>query len=213
MNLKDIYKFSSKFERLSSINLAKNSDPVLREISDAKSYDDRIAIAEKNYEKLGEGSSRTVFKVSNDLVLKVAHDPKGIAQNLVEMDPNTHKSFINQVIAADAKGKWILIRFTENLTEKDFKDIVGFDFNHFMDALLYKFNNESDDWKKPKDYEEIEKSELFQELAEFVLENDSQIGDLAKISSWGKSGNTVVLRDVGLSRDVYKKYYEDKSSS
>src|ERR1700689_2810872 len=57
MSLKDLYKQASKFAELSvaKVSVVENTDPILKEISDAKSFDDRVCIAEKHWEKLGEG--------------------------------------------------------------------------------------------------------------------------------------------------------------
>jgi len=215
---RELYKLCNEFERLaelsfSNISIVENTNPILKEISNKKSFDDRVAIAEEHFEKLGEGSARTIFKVSDKLVLKIARNESGIAQNFEEMKPKTHRSFTNPVLAADIKGKWILVRFTDNINKEQFKKLSGFDFDPFMDALFYKFNNESDDWKKPKNYKEITSSLLFKELSKLVLDCDSQIGDLDKINSWGSLDGKLVLRDIGLSRDVYEEFYKDSESS
>jgi hypothetical protein len=212
-----LYKLCNEFERLAELSVAKvsvveNSDPILKEISNKKSFDDRVAIAEEHFEKLGEGSARTIFKVSDKLVLKIAHNDKGIVQNLAEMKPQMQRACTNHVVAADVKGKWILVRFTENLTKEEFEKYVGIKFSHFTDALFYKFNNESDNWPPPKDYDEIRKSELFKCIVDLVADCDLQIGDIDKPDSWGLLDGKVILRDYGLTREVYNKYYDESSS-
>lgn len=213
-----LYKFCSEFERLaeltlSNLSVVENSNPILKEISDKKSFDDRVAIAEEHFEKLGEGSARTIFKVSDKLVLKIAHNDKGIVQNLAEMKPAMQRPCTNPVIAADAKGKWILVRFTDNLTKEEFKKHVGFNFDHFTKSLFYKFNNESDTWPPPNDYDEIQKSELFKCIVDLVADCDLQIGDIDKPDSWGFLDGKVILRDYGLTREIYNEFYDDQSSS
>ena len=218
MSSKPISNIFDAFEKMANspttqVSVVDNSEPLLKQLSDIKEFDDRIKFAEEHFKKLGEGSSRTAFQIDDSLILKVAHNEKGIAQNLVEMDPKLQRPCINKAEVADAAGKWIIFPSNDTITEKRFKEIVGFGFKPFMNALFYKFNNESDKWSPPRDYEEIEKNPLFMCLMETVLFCDLQLGDLDKCSSWGEVNGKVVLRDAGLNREVYKDYYQSDSSS
>lgn len=218
MTPRDLSKACDQFWKFAEISVSKvsiveNDEPILKKISDLKSFDDRIALAEKHFEKLGEGSSRTVFKLSNELVLKVAHNDKGIAQNFAEMEPKMQRPCTNHILTADAKGRWVIVRFTENLTIEKFKELMGFSFKSFTTALFYKFNNESDDWEPPKDYDEIIKSEFFKCIAELVLDCDLQLGDVDKIGSWGLLKNKILLRDTGLTRGVWTENYKNSKST
>lgn len=204
------------FKKLSEeakISIEKNSNTILQELSDIKEFSDRVKFAKDKWKLLGEGSSRTVFEINQELVIKVAHNEKGLFQNKVEMDPKAQRNCTNPVVVADAEGKWIIIKHTSPITKEKFKDIIGFGFDQFMNALFYKFNNESDEWSPPKDYEEIERSDFFKCLSLLVLECDLQIGDLDKPSSYGELDGKVVLRDYGLNRKVYDKYYAKNNSN
>jgi hypothetical protein len=215
----DLFNRCKEFEKIagelsvSKISKEENSDPVLKELSNLKEFKDRVKLAEKHYKKLGKGSSRTVFQMDDKCILKVAHSDKGIQQNLVEMDPKKQRACTNNVLVADAKSRWIIMPFTETVSKESFKKITGFGFTPFMNALFYKFNNESREWSPPKDYEDIQKSDLFKCVSELVLECDSQLGDYDKPSSWGQLDNKVVIRDYGLDRNTYDKMYDGKSKS
>ncbi|SRR5258708_2529103 len=214
----DLIEKCSSFQKLAEdkkISVKKNTNPVLQKLSDIEDFDDRIEFAKKQWGKpLGEGSSRTVFGVNEDLIIKIAHNLKGQAQNTVEMDPKTQRSCTNNIVVADAEGKWVIMQNTKPLTKERFKELVGFGFEQFTNALFYKFNNEeSDRWPLPRDYEKIEGSQLFVCLAELIFETDQQIGDVGKINSFRELDGRVVLADYGLSREVYKKYYKSDSSS
>jgi len=211
-----LYQQCGKFQLLAEspkVSVEKNSNPTLQELSGIKDFEDRVAFAKKHWKFLGEGSSRTAFQVNDDLIIKVAHNDKGLAQNKVEMDPKAQRSCTNPIVVADAEGKWIVLKSTEPLKEKDFKKMVGFGFESFMNALFYKFNNESDQWSPPRDYEEIEKSPLFNCLSDLIFKTDQQIGDIDKISSWRELDGKPVLADYGLSRDVFRSYYKDEGES
>jgi len=219
MSLKDLYKQASKFAELSvaKVSVVENTDPILKEISDAKSFDDRVCIAEKHWEKLGEGSARTVFKVSDKLTIKIAINDAGIAQNFSEADIHKQCAITNPIYAFDAKGKWILCAFNESITVKEFKELTGMSFAMFSNAIQYKFDSETDK-PPPKDYDDIEKNPVFQQTIELILATDLLCGDIGKISSWGRLGEKVILRDTGLTKKVHKNFYgsdnkPDSSSS
>jgi len=211
-----LYERCSIFQKLAEspkVSFVKNSNPVLRELSEIKDFEDRVEFAKSKWKFLGEGSSRTAFEIDEKLIIKVAHNPKGLAQCLTEMDPKAQRPCTLPVVIADAEGKWIIMPNTDSLKEKDFKKLVGFGFTQFMNALFFKFNNESDQWAKPRDYEEIEKNPLFNCVAGLVFETDSQLGDIDKASSWRLYDGKPVIGDYGLSRDVFKEYYEDDDDS
>lgn len=211
-----LYDKCLKYQKLAEgpkVSVQENTNPTLEELSSKKSFDDRIEFAKEQWKFLGEGSSRTAFQLNDKLIIKVAHNDKGIAQNLTEMDPKSQRPCTNPILLADAKGKWVIMKNSEPLTEKEFKKIVGFGFTQFMNALFYKFNNESENWSKPKEYDELEKHPLFNCLSSLIFETDQQIGDIDKISSWRELDGEAVLADYGLSRDVYQSFYKDDSKS
>jgi hypothetical protein len=210
-----LYDKCLEYQKLAGpkVSVEKNSNPVLQKLSEIKDFEDRVDFAKERWKLLGEGSSRTAFQINDKLIIKIAHDKKGISQNLVEMHPKAQMSCTNPIVIADAEGKWVIMRNTDPLTKEEFKKNVGFGFNQFMNALFYKFNNESDAWSPPKEYEEIEKSKLFNEVAELVFNNDLLLGDLEKINSWRSLDGRPVIADYGLDKKTYNKYYDKDNSS
>jgi hypothetical protein len=203
------------FQRMAqkaTLSLKQNTNPILEEISAAKDYDERVKIAKKHWKKLGEGSARAVFQINGKLIIKVAINDKGIAQNLSEMRPENRGECVNPVIMGDAKGKWLIARWSKTITKAEFKEHVGFGFDNFVNCLSYALNNESDK-KKPKDYDEIKHTKLFSCLVRLTIDNDLLVGDEKKISSFGLLDGKIVIRDTGFSRAVWKKEYSHSSSS
>lgn len=211
--IKALYEKCIKFEKAASISVEKNTDPTLSELSELKSFDARIEFAKEHWKLLGEGSSRTAFEIDEKLIIKIAHNDKGIAQNLVEMQPSVQTDCVIQAVVADGKGKWIIFENSERLTKKDFKKIVGFGFDSFMNALFYAMNNESDKWSKPREFNEIKKNSLFRCVANLVFENQLLIGDISKASTWGMLNGKPIIRDAGLDKETYNKFYDDDSST
>lgn len=214
---KELLKLTSLFLKLAGdpkISVVENTNPVLKELSEIKDFDDRIEFAKEHWKLLGEGSARAAFDVNEKLVLKVAINEKGISQNHIEMDPGMQTPCTAKVYAADAGGRWILFQATKTITEKRFKELTGMGFGSYCKALWVKFDNNSDP-HPPNDFEEIENNPFFKCVCELVLKNNLLLGDLteSKISSYGEVDGEVKVRDFGMSVFLYSEQYKDKSDS
>lgn len=219
---KELLNLTNLFHKLATsgpkISVVENTDPVLKELSEIKDFDERVEFAkEQDWELLGEGSARIVFQMDEKRIIKVALGDAGLAQNITEADPEKQKfSITNPVFCFDPKGAWIISSMNETITIQEFKKLTNMSFESFGNALKYKFNH-SDDRNPPKGYEDIENNPVFKETAQLILNEDMLEGDVAKISSWGRIDNKVVLRDEGLDLrgwiENYKDSGEAKSSS
>lgn len=210
---KQFVRLATFESEVSQIDVIKNRDPLLKQLSDLKNFDARIEFADKSFpKKLGTGSSRVVYKISDDLIIKVAYNDKGIAQNQVEGSFELQKACALPIIVADPKGKWLITHFSENMTKQDFKRIIGVGFDAFMNGLSYAYNNEADK-TKPKDYDEVKDLPLFECLGKMVVDGSLLLGDIGKPSSFGVRNEQVVLRDFGFSKSVWSRFYASDSSS
>ena len=196
----------------SGVEGVRSNEEMLKEIFDLPNFEDRVEKASKNkdWKKLGEGSSRTIFQISDSLILKIAHNEAGIAQNEAEMA--MHSPCLNNILAADSDARWVITRFSETMEKKDFEEYTGFPMDTFMRSLLDTFNNEHHE-PLPKEHEEIKQLPLFRELVKLVLKHQLQLGDCRKTSSWGMLDGRPVLRDFGLTKEVYKDHYKSDSST
>lgn len=204
-----LLKAAKEFRRLAGteIKVVENGNEILSELSAAKNFDDRVELAEeeKDWKKLGEGSSRVIFQMSDSLIIKIAFNDAGLEQNKSEM--SMRADCLNNVLVADTEGKWLVMRFTDSMTEDDFKNYTGFGFKTFMSGLFYQWNNEYHDGK-PKEFGEIKEHPLFIELSKLVEKKGLQIGDISKTSSWGMLDGKPLLRDFGLTKDVFSEHYD-----
>ncbi len=201
-----IVRCNEFFKLALKVSIEKTYNYYLAKLSSFKKPQQAIEFADKHLERIGEGSSRVAYEFENR-VLKIAKDDTGVVQNLEESRPSMQKDCTNSVIMSDPNGIWMVVGRAKKITKKRFEEIVGAEFDNFCDALFYKFNNESDDFVKPDNYEEICSNELFCSVSQLVFDNDLQVGDLAKIDSWGESEDRAVLVDFGLTRDVWDEYY------
>lgn len=206
---KEFFKAATELK----VSLVENNDQFLKQLSDLKEFDDRVKLAKEKFELLGEGSARAAFKISDDLILKVAINEKGLAQDKVEAEFDLQKPCVASVVAADPEGKWLIMHFTETMTKEDFKKIVGFGFDSFMNSLFYAYNNESDAWSEPREYDEIKKHPLFKCLGDMVVDGNCLLGDFDKPSSFGIRDGKIYLRDWGFTKQVHDDLYETSNSS
>ena len=217
---KELLNLTNLFHKLATsgpkISVIENTDPVLKELSRIKDFDERVEFAkeQKGWKLLGTGSARAAFSVNQKLVLKVAINEKGISQNQIEMDPDMQTPCTAKIYAADGGGRWILFQATKTITEKRFKELTGMGFGSYCKALWVKFDNNSDP-HPPNDFEEIENNPFFKCVCELVLKNNLLLGDLteSKISSYGEVDGKVKVRDFGMDIFLYQSSYADKSDN
>ena len=197
-------------------NLIKNAiknkelNIFLAKIEKLETYDERKEFAKYYFNKLGEGSSRIVYIIDKNRLLKLAKNDKGIAQNKAECDHSRKSKIFNKILKKSKKYSYIIVENLKKLTEKRFKKLTGFTFKSFEKSFDYKMGSSEDE---PKDYDDISKKWFFKELIK-VCENYSLVtGDLTKISSFGERNGKIILIDSGLTKKIYNDFYENKSNS
>lgn len=193
---------------------SKDLKTILKNIEELETYTARKAYAEKNLEHLSSGSSRIVYATPAKTVIKLAKNDKGIAQNKAESNPKMKSKFINKVLSRAKDDSWIEVCYLDKITPKDFEEMTGIKFEDFDEALGYGLKKISDsDTKKPKNFDEVSKSEVYKEMKRLGEEFKLLPGDLGRISSWGTKDKHPVLIDAGLTRDIFDEYYDSSSSS
>ena len=190
------------------VDVIKLHDPILKKLMSIKSYKDRMEFLKDSFELLGEGSSRAVYALSETLIIKLATNIKGLAQNLEESRICAQRNCTAKVILADHEGKWNINNRIEKIDKVDFEKLTGIDFDDFTSSIYYQLNAEGD-YKKPNRYNEVSMNPFFKDVVGLILDANLQIGDLRKLSSWGELNGKAVLSDFGLSRDVWSSLYEN----
>lgn len=219
MNANKLLRFSKMFYALATSEEipadSQDLKTVLKNIETLETYQARTKYAEKNLKHLSSGSSRIVYSTTNDTIIKMAKNDKGIAQNEAEANPKMKSKFLNEIISHASNYAWIETHYLDKITAKQFKEMTGLDFNDFGDAIRYGLKKISGNTEatKPDNFDEVEKSEIYKEVKRFGEQFKLMPGDLSRISSWGTKGGKPVLIDAGLTADVFADYYEDSSSS
>lgn len=190
------------------------------------SYAKRLAYVKSMIPQLASGSSRVVFKVDDEKVLKVAKNQKGIAQNESELDWGKRSyNIVAKIFDFDDDYRFLEMEFAKKATPNQFKALVGYSLKEIED-YLYNRGYDYDPRKygryaskktiDPQVEEAMHEDEWVQELVDLCINYGYQMpGDFGRISSYGivnrgTYGDEIVLTDYGLSEDVYDTHYRRK---
>ena len=199
------------------------SDDKSDDFEDTPKFDKIFNLLYSKYYKIGSGSSRTVFALDKNTVIKMARNQKGIAQNLVEL--NVFEKSPERV----AKIKWYhpngyylivercssLKRFLEekevNFNAEDFSKYVDINCNkkytvENVEKIVKKFVKKTKNEAKYKPGVFKMLAEQIKEMATFIWKNkiDDIYYDQLGVDKTGK----IILLDYGMNKEVWKKFYE-----
>lgn len=218
MNPNKLLRFATMFYSLAAGEElpadSKDLKVVLSNLEKLETYNARKNYAERNLEHLSSGSSRIVYLTPGKTIVKLAKNDKGIAQNKAEANPKMQSKYLNKIISCANNYSWCETYFLEKITEKEFEEMTGLNFDEFGDAIRYGLKNVSGntDKEKPENFEKIAKSDIYKELKDIGEKFKLLPGDMARISSWGTKDGRPVLIDAGLTADIFEEFYEDSSS-
>lgn len=191
------------------------------------SYNGRVRYCEERLQRIGGGSSRIVFAVDNEKVLKVAKNKKGLAQNMEEgQEWKQSYGCFAKVYDGTDDGIFLEMQRANKAKKSDFVRLTGYSFEVFCAYIDYVhewYARPSRYYFRNKEYDEIFKSEEFRaKLEDYNLFFNIQaylcdtclnsIGDLKRLSSWGvvkeNGEENLVLIDYGLTDEIYDEYYK-----
>lgn len=192
------------------------------DFEDTPKFDKVFDILYSRYYKIGSGSSRRVWALDKNTVIKMAKDRRGMAQNLVELRVfEKSPDRVAKIKWYHPKGYYLIVercssldRFLEdkdvNIDAEDFSDYVDIDVHENYTAkkvqnIVKDFVRETKDEAKykPAIFKKLAKE--IKELATFIWKNkihdiyDDQLG----VNKAGK----IILLDYGMDQEVWEKYY------
>lgn len=193
--------------------IAVLSDPRLQQLSTQPSFAARIRFADTNFKKIRAGSGRIAYEYSPDLVLKLAKNEKGIQQNITENDgfiQEQYSDIVANVIDSDPNNLWIVSQKASKITPTELKNFLGADLNELRYYLEDRINPNKSYLPKPSEElkNKLDNNELINELLDMMINFDMPVGDIVRLSSWGKVGNKIVLLDYGLTQSIFDEHYK-----
>jgi mRNA-degrading endonuclease RelE of RelBE toxin-antitoxin system len=180
-----------------------------------KSFNKRVEYCQKNLQRISSGSSRIVYKIDDEKVLKLAKNSKGLAQNEVEeqySDDYLLEDILAKVFDYDENYLWVEMELAMPLTAKKFEQLNGYTFNSFCEALRYHyFLSKGKRLAEPLDMDKFWEDEFATMIFGYIENYDVPLGDLTRLSTYGivkrNNQDTIVLVDYGLDNNTLKKYY------
>lgn len=197
----------------------------MKELESLPSYAARVRYCSQRLTKLGQGSSRIVFAVDGEKVLKVAKNAKGVAQNKEEGEEwkQTYCCFA-RVYDQSEDGVFLEMQAARRAKKSDFKRLTGYDFETMCQWIEYTKGLysrtarmygrasknplfDSDEWSEYLDDYNVF-SGIHAYLCDYQLE---AVGDFERLSSWGvvseNGEESLAIIDFGLSDEVFSDYY------
>ena len=105
-----------------------------------KSFAKRIKYCNENLKRMASGSARVIYKIDDKLVLKLAKNDKGIAQNGAESDGfvqgGSYEDIIAKVYASDNNNLWLEMELAKKLTPTRFSFLMGFTLDSLSNYLF-----------------------------------------------------------------------------
>jgi hypothetical protein len=193
----------------------------VEEFKKLTSFNARIKYCEANLQRISSGSSRIVYKIDDEKVLKLAKNRKGLAQNETEIEYSQYydlSGVLAKVYEYDTGNLWVEMELARKVRVSDFKKITGFTFKEFEMAIhnygIDTGNGRNSIGKMPLDkniQEKMWEDEFVYGIFDYIGNYGIPVGDLMRLSTYGivKGDNDerIVIIDYGLTSDVYTSYY------
>ncbi len=211
---------------ISNINEAAMPEFNLQTLSSIKSFAGKLKYCKQMLgPTFGSGSSRVIFEIDDNKVLKLAKNQKGLAQNEFEDDTSRYSSAVVKVFECADDYSWLVEENCVPAKEKDFEKIIGIPFETYCDLVRWNYNSYTYQYGRIPLYtmSAQEAQKLTEQLYEqdeynFVhqvmsLMGDYQLscGDLTRISTYGmvnRDGTPeIIVLDSGLSEEILNTYY------
>ena len=196
----------------------------LKELSTIKTFKDKVRYCVANLGKpIGNGSSRQVFQIDDEKILKLAKNNKGLAQNQYEGQDDYYKEdmlIFPKVYDKADDFSWIVSEYVLPAKNQDFIHCLGMSFDEFRSIVValerqHKYAKSYGGLVKPISKEELwnycDNNKFISELNDYIGSYDIGVGDLYCLSTYGlavRNGKPfIVILDSGLSEYVYDMYY------
>lgn len=198
----------------------------MQEFKMLRSFNARIQYCQGRLKRISSGSSRIVYQIDQEKVLKLAKNTKGLAQNEAEVSASNDYMIQQYGLTANVfehhrEHHWVEMELAQKLSPKSFQTISGFSWKDFQTAIHNAWvgsNGSRHDSAlplAPETYEAMwEDHDFVFQVFDYIGNFDLPVGDLQRTSSWGivqREGDpTIVMIDYGLTVDVQSNHYAQK---
>lgn len=210
----------SIFEKISEkITEIKDNSFNISKLKSLSSFKDRYLYCKSYLQQISSGTSRYVFKLNSDCVLKLAKNNKGLAQN--EQEVNTYneaaitgyKELLAPIIKYDESNySYIIMKLAKKCTPSLFYNLTGIKIQDMSNLLLYFKYGSNKIYISPELLDIIKNNDFFAIISSYMEDYKVPFGDLSRISSYGVIDNKIVLVDYGLTEDIYDLHYRMNES-
>lgn len=208
-----------------SLNEAALPSFSLEELSKIQSFRGKQQYCVQNLGKaIGNGSSRQVFQIDDEKVLKLAKNNKGLAQNEYEGQDDYYKeslSIFPKVFDKADDYSWLISEYVLPAKEKDFQHCLGMSFNEWCSVIRAieincRYQVKQLFWVKPIENEKLwelcDNNETVYEFNDYIGSYDTaSVGDLYVIQNYGlalrNNQPQIIILDSGLSEEIWNTHY------
>ena len=182
-----------------------NAQKIKKDLSSLNSFAAKKRYCDKHFARLGSGSARVVYSISERRVLKLAKNIKGIAQNRCEENCSHHVDLVAKVHYSCDNDYFIIVDKAEKFLSKDFARKFNLRLKDFWDIVRQCYFPDRRDSKyhsfRDSNEEIVEGLEIL--LSSFGICS----GDLTRPSSWGFVNGKIKIVDCGLNNFVFSEFY------
>ena len=182
------------------------------------SFAGRVKYCREHLKRIAEGSSRMVFKIDDEKVLKLAKNRKGLSQNKAEADMGYNEGYftcVAEVFDYDDNYLFVEMEYARPCSKNDFLRIEGHDFETFQKFIISLHNDRVHiDFDQETIDDFYDNQSLATQIFEFSNVYDipiSQISDILLLKHYGivkRNGvEYIVIIDYGLTNEIYNKHY------
>lgn len=187
----------------------------LNELKKITSFAGRLKYIKSRLPRVGKGSSRAVYAIDNDKVLKLAMNKKGLDQNMTEVDVANLYDSVPKVFDFDENNHtWTITEKVTPIKDKsDFERVAGITFENFVAAVRYELDHRRDGRVKLAKPEFVDdywnNNEVFSTIVDMAVNYDMPSGDLLVLGHYGIGADgKIKLIDAGLTNEVWRTHYK-----
>lgn len=218
--MRNILISEQQFNKLFVIKEAADNEFNVEMLDKIRSFRGRFIYCKEHLgNAIVKGSSRAVFQIDDEKVLKLAINSKGITQNRAEDERFIQNYGITtQVVDSNDDGLWIISEFAIPAKKSDFPICLGITFEEYCEFIKKssarylprhkRFFSKMTDERYDDLLENNEwLSELDDYLGDYQIKGFNDLMVLRNIGLVQRDGNpTIVLLDYGWNNVSYEEY-------